>query len=113
MTRSFLPSVESQASGAADLLLDHAPGPATLRDQWQTRTRPRGHSAVEVLGLEPAQAQALGGAIAPRAAPAHRQYDLLLRYLRQARRELSQRDVLRSFDVPGIPFVLLADVEQM
>src|SRR5439155_415360 len=68
--------------------LDHAPGPATLRDQWQTGTRPRGHSAVEVLGLEPAQAQALGGAIAPRAAPAHRQYDLLLRYLRQARLDL-------------------------
>lgn len=54
VTRSFLPSVESQASGAADSL-DHAPGSATFGDQGQARARPRGDAAVEVLRLEPAE----------------------------------------------------------
>jgi RNA polymerase-binding transcription factor DksA len=112
VTKSFLPSVESQTSGAA-ISLDHAPGPATLSDQRQTRPRPRGHPAVEVVGLEPALAETLGGPIASRAAAAHRDDLLLPRYLRQARPELAERDVLRALNVPGIPLVLLADVEEM
>ena len=113
MTRSFLPSVESQASGAVSSLLDHAPWPATLGDQGKAGARPRGHAAVEILGLEPTEAEALGGAVAPRAAAADRDDDLLPRHLGQARSELAKRDVLRTFDVPGIPLVLLADVEEM
>src|SRR6267143_2140899 len=119
VTRSFLPSVESQASGAASSLLnlslrerraqgwgscssrrsrsslvpsllDHAPGSAALGDQGETGARPGGHAAIEVLGPEPTQAEALSRAIAARAAPAHRDHDLLLRYLRQTRPELAQ-----------------------
>src|SRR5207237_3291398 len=93
--------------------LDHAPGPAGLGDQRQTGARPGGHAAVEVLGFEPAHPETLGGAIAPRTAAAHRHDDLLLRDLRQAGRELAQRDVLRALDVAGVPFVLLANIEEM
>jgi RNA polymerase-binding transcription factor DksA len=113
VTRSFLPSVESQESGAADFLLDHAPGPAALGDQGQPGSRPRGYSAIEILGLEAAQAKALGGAIAARAATAHRDDHLLPRYFREARAELAEGNVLCAFDVPRIPLVLLAHVEEM
>ena len=124
VTRSFLPSVESHASGGWGARgegpparsapnSDHAPGPATLGDQGKTGARPGGHTAVKVLGLEPAHAETISGAIAPRAAAAHRHDHLRLRYLRQARPELAEWDVLGALDVPGIPLVLLADVEEM
>ncbi|MDQ2913326.1 MAG: TraR/DksA family transcriptional regulator [Chloroflexota bacterium] len=38
---------------------------------------------------------------------------MLPRYLRQAGPELAERDVLRAFDMTGVPLVLLADVEEM
>jgi len=113
VTRSFLPSVESQASGGDKLLLDDSPRAATLGDQGETGARPCGHAAIEVLGLEPTHAETLRGAIAPRAAAAHRDHDLLLRNLRQAGSELTERDVLRTLDMPGIPLILLADVEKV
>src|SRR3979411_1321885 len=112
VTRSFLPSVESQASGA-DIPLDHAPWPATFGDQGQTGARPRGHAAAEVLAQKTALPQALRGAVAPRPAAAHRDHRLRFWDLRQAPRQLPERYVLRSVDVSGIPLVLLADVEKM
>lgn len=63
--------------------------------------------------METAEPETLGGAIASRAAAAHRDDHLLLRDLRQARPELAERDVLRALDMPGIPLVLLANVEKM
>jgi len=113
VTSSFLPSVESQASGAANPFLDDAPRPAALGDQSQTGAGPRGDPAIEVLGLEAAQAESLGGSIASGAAAAYRDDDLLPRHLRQARAELAERNVLRALDVAGIPLVLLAHVEKM
>jgi RNA polymerase-binding transcription factor DksA len=94
-------------------LLDDAPGPAAFGDQRQTRPRPRGHAAVEVLGLDPAESKTLGRTIASRAATAHRNDNLLSRYLRQPRSELAEGDVLRALDVPGVPFVLLAHVQEV
>jgi RNA polymerase-binding transcription factor DksA len=38
---------------------------------------------------------------------------LVGRYLRETRAEVAQRNVLGAFDVPGIPLVLLANVEEM
>ena len=93
--------------------LDNAPWPAALGDQGKTRARPRGDAAVEVFGLEPAQAKALRGAIASRAAPTYREDNLLPRHLGQARTELAERDVLRALDMSGIPLVLLAYVQKM
>ncbi len=114
VARSFLPSVESQASGAGvPFRSEHAAWHATLGDQGETSAVPRGHAAVEVLGLEPTQTEALGGAIAPRAAAAHRDHHLVPRHLRQARPELAEGDVLRTFDMSGVPLILLADVEEM
>ena len=113
VTSSFFPSVESQASGAVRLLLDHASGPAARGDQRQTGARPRGDAAVEVFGLEPAHAEAFGGAIAPRPAPAHGDDHVFPRYLGEACSELAERDVLGALDVSGIPLVLLADVEKV
>ena len=37
--------------------------------------------------------------------------DLFRRHLRKARPELTERDVLGPFDVPGVPLILLAYVE--
>jgi len=114
VTRSFLPSVESQASGAGvPLRSDHAPRSAALGDQGEAGARPCGHSAVEVQSFEPAQAEALGCTIAPRAAAAHRDYHSVPRHLRQARPELAEGDVLGTFDMSGVPLILLANVEEM
>ena len=116
VTRSFLPSVESHASGgwgAEPPKSDHSPGPAAFGDEGETGARPRGNAAVEVLGLEPNRAEAPGGLIAPGPASADRDDHLLPRYLVEVRRELAERDVLSTFDVPGIPLVLLADVQQL
>jgi RNA polymerase-binding transcription factor DksA len=118
VTRSFLPSVESQASGAGllslpSVLLDHAPWSATLGDQGQAGTCPRGHAAIEVLGTKPALPQPLGSAIASRSAATDRDHGLPFRYLPEARPELAKGDVLRTLNMPGVPLVLLADVEKM
>ena len=112
VTRSFLPSVESQASGAV-YPLDDAPGPAGRGDQREAGARPRGDAAVEILGLEPVRPKTEGGAIAARPRAAHGDDHPLLWYLRQARPELAEGDVLRALDVPSVPLVLLADVEEM
>ena len=58
-------------------------------------------------------AEAFCGAIASRPAAADRDDDLVSRNFRQARAELAQRNVLRTLHVPGIPLVLLANVEEM
>ena len=63
--------------------------------------------------MVPAETQTLCRAIAPRAAAADSDNHLLLRHFRQARAELSERDVLRTFDVSGIPLILLTNVEEM
>lgn len=63
--------------------------------------------------METTLPETLGGAIASRAATAHSDDHLLLRDLRQARPELAERDVLRALDMPGVPLVLLANVEKM
>jgi RNA polymerase-binding transcription factor DksA len=93
--------------------LDDAPGPAAFGDQRETGTGPRRHAAVEVLGVEAAQAKTLGRSIASRAAPADRDDNVLLRYFGKACSELAERDVLRTVDVPGVPLILLSDVEEV
>src|SRR2546426_460135 len=51
--------------------------------------------------------------IVSRTAAAHRDHGLRLRYLTEASRELPKGDVLRALDVPRIPLVLLADVQEV
>src|SRR5207237_10646642 len=46
-------------------------------------------------------------------AAAHGHHGPHLRYLGHARAELTERDVLRSVDVAGVPLVLLPNVEQV
>ena len=90
--------------------LDDAPGPAGRGDQREAGARPRSYAAVEILRLEPIRPKTEGGAVAARAGAAHGDDHPLTRYLREARSELAERDVLRALDVPGVPLVLLADV---
>jgi len=44
---------------------------------------------------------------------AHGQDRLVLRYLAEALSQLAKRDVLRTGDMPGLPFVGFAHVEEM
>src|SRR5207244_9823935 len=93
--------------------LDDPAGSAGRRDEGQARARPGGHTAFQVLRLIPDGAEALHRPVAAGAAAAHGHDGPPLRYFGHARAELTERDVLRSVDVAGVPLVLLPNVEQV
>ena len=94
-------------------LLDHAPGSTGRIHEHETRPRPRGHAAIEVLRVVAPLHQATDRRGAPRAGAAHG-HDVPPGWqLAQTLAEFAQRDVLRAVDVSGLPFVILTDIEQV